>query len=226
MPRIGSDLLLKQIPWNLGLILLGSLLCTVAINGILVPHHFLSGGFVGIVLALHYLFPSAGVSSLYLLLNIPLFILGWIYVGRRFFFYSLAGMFLFSGTLLWTPSPLPVQEPILAALLAGILGGVGSGIILKSLGSAGGLDILSVILNKRISVRLGTTVLAFNGVVLLLASLFFSLESALYTLIYIYVTSQLINLVVSGLSQRKVMIIVSEKWEEIRRVILGKGTSG
>jgi hypothetical protein len=74
---------------------------------------------------------------------------------------------------------------MLGAILAGIISGTGSGVILKSYGSAGGLDILSVIFLKRFSVRLGTTVLVSNVVVLGAGSLLFSLEEALYTLIFI-----------------------------------------
>jgi uncharacterized membrane-anchored protein YitT (DUF2179 family) len=208
--------------WNLGLITLGSVICAIAVNGILIPHQFMSGGVTGLALVIHYLFPSAPVSMLYFLLNIPLFALGWIFVGRRFFFYSITGMVIFSGALEWIQVPVAVQDPIPSALLAGIITGAGSGIILRSIGSAGGTDILSVILLNRFSVRIGTTVLAFNSSVLIAAAIFSSLESALYTLIYLYVSSHILNLVVTGLSQRKAVFIISPRWEEISREILQK----
>jgi uncharacterized membrane-anchored protein YitT (DUF2179 family) len=206
--------------WNLGLITLGSVLCAVAVSGILIPHRFASGGVTGLALVIHYLLPSTPVSGLYFLLNIPFFAFGWIFVGRRFFFYSIAGMVIFSGALQWVQVPIAVQDPFLSALLAGIISGAGSGVILKSAGSAGGTDILSVILLKRFSIRVGTTVLAFNTGVLIAASIFSSLESALYTLIYLYVSSHILNLVVTGLSQRKAVFIISSHWEEIRGEIL------
>ena len=211
---------LSRVLWNLGLITLGSVLCAVAVNGILIPHRFVSGGVTGLALVIHYLLPSLPVSGLYFLLNIPLFAFGWIFIGRRFFFYSIAGMVIFSGALQWTQVPVAVQDPILSALLAGIIGGAGSGIILRSVGSAGGTDILSVILLKRFSIRVGTTVLAFNSGVLIAAAIFSSLESALYTLVYLYVSSHILNLVVTGLSQRKAVIIISPHWEEISGGIL------
>ena len=107
-------------------------------------------------------------------------------------------------------------------MLAGIISGAGSGVILKSAGSAGGTDILSVILRNRFSIRIGTTVLAFNTSVLIAASIFSSLESVLYTLIYLYVSSHILNLVVTGLSQRKAVFIISSHWEEIHGEILRK----
>jgi uncharacterized membrane-anchored protein YitT (DUF2179 family) len=146
--------------------------------------------------------------------------LGWWFVGRRFFLYSIAGMAIFSGSLQFVHVPIPIHDPVPSALLAGIISGIGSGIILRSLGSAGGTDILAVTLFNRFSVRLGTTILAFNSGVLVLAALSSALELVLYTLIYMYVTSYVMNLMVTGMSQRKAVIIVSPEWKEIARRVL------
>jgi uncharacterized membrane-anchored protein YitT (DUF2179 family) len=134
--------------------------------------------------------------------------------------YSILGTIIFTAALKWTYVYIPVNDKILSALLAGIIMGTGAGIILRSLGSAGGLDVLSVIFLKRFSIRLGTTVLGFNVFILLSGAILFSLERALYTLIYIYVNSHIMNLVVMGLSQRKAVFIISSKWEEISREIM------
>jgi len=211
---------LPQILWNLALIALGSALCAVALNGILIPRQFLSGGFTGLSLIIHYLFPAFPIGTIYFLLNIPNFAFGWKYVGRRFFLYSGAGMFIFSVAIQTIHLPLPVYDYLLSALLAGVIVGIGSGIILKSLGSAGGTDILSVILLKLFSIRLGTTILAFNGIILMAAAVLFTLEMALYTLIYLYISSYMVNLVVTGLNQRKAVYIISPQWKEISKEII------
>jgi uncharacterized membrane-anchored protein YitT (DUF2179 family) len=209
-----------KIAWNLLLIVVGSVLCAVAINGILIPNQFLAGGISGLSLFIYYLFPPMPVGATYFLLNIPLFVVGWLFVGRRFFFYSLAGMAIFSVALLVPVPTFPIHDPLLRALTAGIISGIGSGVILKSLGSAGGLDILSVILLKRFSIRIGTTLMGFNCA-LIIASLFrFNLDIVLYTLIYLFVTSQLVNLVVTGLNQRKAVMVVSPQWREIASEIM------
>ncbi len=209
----------KQVLWNLVLIALGSVLCAMAIKGILIPQKFLAAGFTGVALIIHYFVPSLQVGVLYFALNIPLYALGWRYVGRRFFLYSVAGLLIFSAALAWPYGTLPVYDKILSALLAGLISGVGSGIILRSLGSAGGLDIFSIILMKRFSIRLGSTILGFNALVLLVGAVFFSLENALYTLVFIYVSSSIVNLVVTGLSQRKAVYIISPHWERITHEI-------
>jgi uncharacterized membrane-anchored protein YitT (DUF2179 family) len=212
----------RQVVWNLLLMALGSVLCAVAVNSILIPQKFFGAGFTGLAIVLHYLVPSLPVAVMYFILNIPVFALGWMYVGRRFFLYSIAGMLIFSGALAWVHVSLPVYDKILSALLAGIIMGVGSGVILKSLGSAGGLDILSVILLKLFSVRLGTTILGFNSLILVTGAVLFSLEGAIYTLIYIYVNSHMVNVVVTGLSQRKSIFIISPEWERITHEIMEK----
>ena len=80
---------------NLLLIFAGSVLCAVAIKGILIPKQFLAGGLTGLSLLIHYVLPGLPLGLIYFLLNIPLFVIGWLFVGRRFFIYSLAGVFIF-----------------------------------------------------------------------------------------------------------------------------------
>jgi uncharacterized membrane-anchored protein YitT (DUF2179 family) len=208
--------------WNLLLISAGSVLCAVAVKGILVPKQFLAGGVTGLALLGHYVFPSLPIGFIYFLLNIPLFVIGWMFVGRRFFWYSLVGMIIFSIVIFWPYPVFPVEDMILNALAAGIITGIGSGIILKSLGSAGGLDILSIILFKRFSIRPGTTVMAFHAILLLVALFRLPMERVLYTLIYFFINAYFVNLVVIGLSQRKAIMIISSRWKEISQQIMEK----
>jgi uncharacterized membrane-anchored protein YitT (DUF2179 family) len=211
---------LRQIVWNLILLTAGSAICAVAINGLLIPQRFVSGGFTGMALTFHYLVSWLSVAILYFLFNVPLFIASWFLVNRRFFLYSVVGMIIFSTCVALVQVTIPLEDPFLSALLAGIILGTGSGIILRSLGSSGGTDILTVILFQRFSVQPGTTLLACNVVILTICAFLFSLEIVLYTLIYLYVSSQLVNVVLTGLSQRKAIFIVSSQWEAISRQIL------
>jgi uncharacterized membrane-anchored protein YitT (DUF2179 family) len=115
-----------------------------------------------------------------------------------------------------------IEDRLLNALTAGIITGVGSGILLRSLGSAGGMDILAIIILKKFSVRLGTTSLVSNVLLMLAAVSHLPLDMILYTLIYIYVSAYFVNLVVTGLSQRKAVMIVSSRWQEISSEIMEK----
>lgn len=212
--------LLQQSLKNIILLTLGSFFCALAVKGILIPKGFANSGATGLSMIVYELFPAIDLGFIYIALNIPLFIVAYTHVGRRFFIYSLVGMIIFSFFLSYLQIEIPVYDNILAAMLAGILSGAGTGIMLRSMGSAGGGDILSVILLQRYSIRLGSTILALNIVVLGLALWVFSLEAVLYTVIVIYVSSRIINLVVTGFSQRKAIMIVSEKWQEINQEIL------
>jgi len=189
-----------EIAENLFLIAVGSALCAGAVNGILIPREFVSSGVTGLALVIYYLWSALSVGTLYFLLNIPLSVMGWQLVGRRFFVYSIIDMVTFSCAIQYVQVSIPVEDKILSALLAGIITGVGTGIVPRSAGFAGHTDILSVILLSRFSVRLGTTVVAFNSGVLLVTAILFSLEQALYTLIFLYVSAHIVNPVVTGLN--------------------------
>jgi len=215
-----------QVLWNGFLLAAGGITCAIAVNGILIPRHFLSAGFTGASLMIHYLAPSVSVGIIYLIINVPVFLAGWSMVGKRFFFYSIAGMMIYSFFLATVKVDIPIDNKILSALLAGIMYGAGGGLILKSYGSAGGTDILAVIFSKTMSIRPGNTSLAVNCMILAAAALIISLEDALYTLIFLYVSAYFMNLVVVGFSKRKAVLIISDHWEGISREILKKDRRG
>src|SRR5512142_2024986 len=108
--RWGGWPIMKEICRNVVLLILGSILCGVAINGILIPHRFVSGGVTGLALVVHYLLPAVPVAAIYLLANVPLFIAGWFFISRRFFLYSILGMLLFTGAVAWVDVAVPIRE--------------------------------------------------------------------------------------------------------------------
>jgi uncharacterized membrane-anchored protein YitT (DUF2179 family) len=212
----------KNIMWNLLLIFSGCVLCALALKGILVPKQFLAGGITGLSLLVHYALPFLPLGLIYFILNIPLFVIGWRFIGRRFCLYSLAGVVIFSAVIFLPYPVIPIQDMILNAITAGIITGAGSGVILRSLGSAGGLDILTVFLYKKFSIRPGMFVLAFNAALMIAAVSRIPLEMVLYTLVYLYVSTQFMNFVLIGLSQRKALMIISPKWREISLEIMDR----
>jgi uncharacterized membrane-anchored protein YitT (DUF2179 family) len=117
---------------------------------------------------------------------------------------------------------------LLAALLSGVICGVGAGLILRSLGSAGGLDILAIYLNKHFGFRTGTVLFAFNSLIVLSGAWLLDLEKALYSIIYIFVCSRVINLVIKGFSDRKSIMVISDVAEDIAAEVLkhnGRGVT-
>lgn len=210
----------RQLIFDLTHIFLGSLICGEAVNAILIPKHFATGGVTGLCIVIHRAVPFINIGWLYFWVNIPLFIMAWKFVGRRFFIYSLVGTLSFTFAIAFIHVPIQVEDKILSALLAGIIFGVGTGLALQSSGSLGGLDILSVVLLRRFSIRLGNTVFSVNLIVLATVAAFYSIDAFLYTLIVIFVSSKITDIVVTGLSQRKMVVIISPHWETISKEIL------
>lgn len=199
------------------LLVLGSVLCAFSVNAILVPHGFLARGMTGAALIVHYTHPVLPIGALYLLMNVPVFALGWRFVGLRFVLYSLWGMAVYSAMLHVMTVPLEIADKMLATVIAGAISGTGVAVILRSYGSIGGAEILCVIMHKLFSITLGAGSMILNTVVLVVAAILFPIENVLYTLVYVVVTAQVTNVVFHGLSRRQAALIVSDKWQEIAR---------
>jgi uncharacterized membrane-anchored protein YitT (DUF2179 family) len=197
------------------LLLIGSALCAAAVNGILIPQEFLSSGLTGATLIFYYKYPVVSVGVLYLLINIPVFFLGWFFVGFRFILYTAWGMLIYSVMLYVLTIDLGITDKMLGAVVAGGMTGVGVAIMLRSYGSAGGSEVLCVILHKLFSLTLGTGTVIVNAVILLGALILFPLETILYTLIFIIVSAFATNMVFHGIARRRVVLIISDKWQDI-----------
>jgi len=211
----------KRIAGNLFLLTAGNLIYAAGINSIIIPQHFLSGGVMGVALIAHYLIPVLNTGYAYFFLNIPLFLLGWFSISRRFILYSAYGMLSLSAiTAFGSFGTLKIVNPILAAILGGIVCGAGCGIVLRSQGSAGGLDILAVYMNKKFGQRIGNTTTLVSAMVLVAGAVFLNFEAALYSLIYVFTNGKVLDAVLTGFNQRKSVFIISDCHHEIASGIL------
>jgi uncharacterized membrane-anchored protein YitT (DUF2179 family) len=210
----------KTLSYNMFLIVLGIIVFVIGMNSILIPNKLLGTGVSGVAILIHYLFPSADVGIAYFILNIPLMLMGWFIISKRFMVYTIFGMAFFSlaAAVLKTP-PVPLQDPILVAVFSGIICGAGSGIVLRSLGSAGGVDILAIYANKQFGLRPGLTSFFLNAVVIMTGGYFFGLQIALYSLIYVFASSKTLDAVLTGFNQRLSTTIISDKYKEITEEI-------
>jgi uncharacterized membrane-anchored protein YitT (DUF2179 family) len=211
-----------SIPYNLILITVGSAIFGIGLKGIALPHGFISGGISGLSLLIYYWTGLLSPGSLYFILNVPIFILGWRYVSRRFFGYSLYGMAVLTLAMDLIDLQISVRDPMLAALAGGFLIGAGSGIILHSLGSAGGNDIVAVMLNQRFNIRIGTFYFIFNIALFAFSLGHLPLDLVLFSLAMSFVTSQVMEYVLNISNQRKMALIISDKSDQIAPVILSR----
>lgn len=211
-----------SVPWNVLMITIGAFVFSFGIKALAIPQEFITGGVNGVALILYYVVHELSPGLWLLILNIPIFILGWVCVSRRFFFYSLYGMLLTSLFLDAIPTAwaLPIEDRLLSALTAGAVMGSGLGIALRSMGSVGGLDIISVYLNQRYNIGIGQTTFSFNMVLFAVSLFFIGLEHVLYSLFLVFVSSMVIDYFLGLFNQRKMVLIVSEKPDEMANSIL------
>jgi uncharacterized membrane-anchored protein YitT (DUF2179 family) len=212
----------QSIPYNLMLLTFGSVIFGIGVKAIALPHGFISGGLSGLSLLIYYWTGRLSPGSIYFLINIPIFVLGWRYVSRRFFFYSLYGMTILTLAIDLLTFQIPVQEPILAVLAGGALMGAGAGLTFHSMGSAGGNDVIAVILNQRFNVRIGTFFFAFNIALFAFSLGRLPIDLVLYSLALSYITSQVLDYFLNFSNQRKMALIISDSSSQIAMAILAK----
>jgi uncharacterized membrane-anchored protein YitT (DUF2179 family) len=195
--------------------LIGSSLCAVAINGFLRPNEFLSGGMAGTTLVIYYVWPKIPFSVLYLLINIPVFFLGYFVVGRKFILFSVWAVLIHSTMFQFVNPGIVISDKLLSALIAGSLSGAGVAVILRTNGICSGTEIISIVINKVYSVNISATNLFMNAVLMFVSSFFLSFDKILYSFVFVTMSSIVMNAVFKGLAKRKAVMIISKRWDEI-----------
>ena len=208
-----------------GLIIIGSFILATGFVLFITPYQFVPGGVYGISIILHYLFGTP-VGLVALAFDIPLTIIGIKILGPRFGIKTVVGfvltaVFVDSLTYFWGDLPLIENDALLSAIFGGVLSGLGIGLIFKSKATSGGTDIVAMILSKYTSLSLGQLMVIVDSVIVLFGLFFFGdWKIPFYSLIIIYITGKVIDVVLQGMSYEKTIFIVSEKSEEIRQKIL------
>lgn len=209
-----------SIAWNLLLLTVGSILFSLGAKAILAQHGFIAGGVFGVALLLHYAWDALSPGIIYFLLNLPLFALAWVLVSRRFLLYSLYAMVVQSVAYEVIVADFGIQDPLHAAIAAGVICGAGAGIVLRSLGSNGGMDVIAVMLFQRYNIGIGKFYFAFNLVLFGLSFSTLDVDLVIDSLIMVFITSVVVEYCLSMFSQRKVVYVISDQAQEIAASIL------
>ena len=201
---------------------LGCLLCGFSINAVYVPSKLINSGLAGLALLLNYQF-GLPTGLMNFALTVPMMALAWIFLGKRHFLYNLYGTFLFSFSIdIFSGLHIPFDGVLPTVILGGLLYGIGLGIIYRSGGIAGGVDILARILNKYFDVSMATTSLLFNTVVLTVFMFVSGVDLAVLTLATAFVATKANDYVNTGLDRRRAVLIITEKEGELCQVILSQ----
>ena len=201
---------------------LGSAVFAAGFAFFLQPNDMSSGGISGLALILVELTGFGSVGLISILINLPLFVLGGVKIGKRFFVGSLMGMVLSSVLIdLFAAMALPAVDPMLAIVYGGVLCGVGVGIVFVSGTSTGGSDILVRLLKLRYrNVPIGQISLTFDAVVVVLTGLVFQdMNKALYTGITVWICGKMVDAVVYSFDYSKVAMIISKEYACIAKQI-------
>ena len=188
------------------IIFIGCFIASLGINLFLSHAQLLSGGATGIALILEYMWNISSGITLFIL-NIPLFILSYT-------IYSAVGMVSLSTSLIITKqfsSYIKVNDMLLYCIYGGILCGIGYGLVFLRNGSAGGTDIITMLIRKKYS---NFNIGAVNFAII------FGIPRALYTLISMFIQGLVLDQVIRGFSSKKLMMILTEKEEEIIKYII------
>ena len=204
------------------IIIVGITIMSIGVNGFLRQAHLLSGGVAGISTGINYL-TNINVGLITLLINIPIFILGFIYLEKDFLITSLANMVLFSfiiGITQEVGNVIPIDDILLQSVYGGILCGIGNGLVFRTKSSLGGTDIIGAILKNKLNIAIKNTAFGLNLAIVSVSSLLFGLNLALYTLIAMFLNAQVMNYIKDALNDEKAVMVFSNNSHQIAKDIM------
>ncbi len=210
---------------------IGALIMAIGISLFLLPNQLSSGGISGIATILYYLLKIPMGTSI-LIINIPLFIISIYKVGKTFFLKSLIGTISLSIFIDFLDKLNPLTEDrFLACIYGGIIIGFGTALILKVNSSTGGTDLVGKVVKEyRPTTRIGNIITILDVVIIILNAIFFKeIEVGLYSAITIYLMGKIIDIIFEGIYFTKLILIISEKNEEIAKQIgekIQRGVTG
>ena len=214
---------LKQQFISFLIITLGATFFAVGFSWFFQPNAIASGGLTGFAQIIHHLVPAVPVGVTVIVLNIPLFILGWKFIGGKLLIGSLWAMFISSviidvlAIFDWKPT-----DPILASIFGGVFMGLSLGLIVQQGSTTGGTDLLARLLKLKLAwLPMGKLLLVIDLVAIVLVAIAFGeLNSALYGAVAMYISSLVMDGVLYGLDNAKVAYIISDHNETIQQVLV------
>jgi uncharacterized membrane-anchored protein YitT (DUF2179 family) len=189
----------KDLAKKILVILFTGLTGAVGLNLFLIPANVFSAGMTGIAQIAEHLLSNVGLSIdtgiLIFLLNVPVFVLGFIRLGKSAMILSFANVISMSFFTTLVPVGQVTDNVLMNAITGGVMLGIGAGLSLKFGFTTGGLDIVSLLLSKTTGRTVGNYMMLLNGVIVIVAGFFFTWESALYTIITIFTMSTVVDYV-------------------------------
>lgn len=209
--------------------IVGCLLYSFGVNSFSIPNSIAQSGITGVAVIFNHLFEWP-VGTVNLVLNIPLLILMWLFLGKKLVARTLWVTVLLSTALDVTAIFAPPYEGdnILAALFCGLLQGAGLGLIMITGATSGGTDIVGRLVHKKWPhITVGTIVMIADAVVVASGMFVFkSIESGLYAIIMIFVSTKVIDALIYGTGNGKMLMIVTDRADEVSKAMVAASPRG
>lgn len=207
------------------LIIIGAFIMASGFVLFITPYKIVPGGVYGISIVLHHLFGTP-VGLIALCFDIPLTLIGIKVLGPRFGVKTVVGFVFTAGfvdllTYLWGEQPLVENDALLSSVFGGVMVGLGLGLIFKAKATSGGSDIVAMMIAKYTRLPLGQLMILVDSAIVFVGfAAFQDWKIPLYSLIVIFITGKVIDVVLQGVSYDKTLFIISDKPEEIRNKII------
>ncbi len=211
-----------SVAWNLLLITVGSAIFAISLKSMATPHQFVPGGTFGLASLIYYQAGWLEPGTLNLLLNIPICIFGYYKISKRFVLYSLYSTVLSSLLFSFTNFTIPINNQLYAAIAAGAICGFGAGIVLRSVGSCGGTDVIAVFILQKYNIGIGKTFFIYNMFLYAITITYMPIDIVIASMIMVFMTSATIEYTLSLFNQRKVAFIISDESESIAERIMNE----
>ncbi len=205
---------------NYSFIIVGSLILALAVVGFFAPNKLITGGTAGLSLLLHYITPFT-IGTLIAAVNLPLLIVGIKYLGKMFAIRTVITIILISLFIDLLSEIIELKafiiDTTLSAIFGGIFVGVGLALVIKGNSSAGGSTIVARIISSKTEIKPGQVILVIDTLIIL-SSLFILDDTVkvLWSIISIYVTTKVIDVMLTGSLNKKVVYLVTNKTEELK----------
>jgi len=208
---------------NYTFMIIGSIILSLAVVGFFLPNKMITGGTAGLALLIHYVTPLT-IGTLIALVNFPLLVIGGKYLGKIFAIRTIITILMISSFIDFFAQIIELKPFIidtsLSAIFGGIFTGVGLALVIKGNSSAGGSTILAKIISSKTEIKPGQVILIIDSLIVL-SSLFIIEDTAkvLWSVISIYITTKVIDFILTGSLNKKVVYIVTHKTEELKTLI-------
>ena len=208
---------------NYAFIISGSFVLALAVVGFFLPNQIITGGTAGLALLLHYITPLT-IGSLIALINLPLLILGSKYLGKMFAIRTVITIILISLFVDFLSQIIKLEpfiiDTILSSIFGGIFIGLGLALVIKGNSSAGGSTIIAKIISSKTEIKPAQVILVIDTIIIL-SALFILDDRAkiLWSVISIYITSKMIDYILTGSLNKKVVYLVTQKTQELKKLI-------